>query len=115
MACNDTIKQRCKKQYGACIAYEKVLPEFSQIENDCPSIEEVGEDLYNLIGEIKEETDLSSLTANCITLPTERTILTVMQTLINKICAQEEVIAILTEDLETAEAQILALQENLCP
>jgi len=115
MACNDKVGQRCKKVFGACVSYEKELPAFSEIENDCPSIEEVAEDLYNIIGEMKEEIDLSSLTEECITLPTERTVLTVMQTLIDKICAQEEVIETLTENLATANAAILALQENLCP
>lgn len=115
MSCNDKIGQRCKKQYGACVSYKKELPEFSQIENDCPSIEEVGEDLYNLIGEIKEEVDLTSLTGDCITLPTERTVLTVMQTLIDKICAQQTEINSLEEELTTANGAILDLQQNNCP
>ena len=114
MACNDKIGQRCKKVFGACVSYEKELPTFSQIENDCPSIEEVGEDLYNLVGEIKEEIDLSSLTEECITLPTERTVLTVMQTLIDKICAQQTEINSLEEELATAQSQIEELQ-NGCP
>lgn len=115
MACNDKTGQRCNKVFGACVSYEKELPTFSQIENDCPSIEEVGEDLYNLVGEIKEEIDLSSLRRECITFPTERTVLSVMQALIDKICAQQTEINSLEEGLSEAQSVIQSLLENNCP
>ena len=66
MNCHNKIKHTCTGsiQYALCTSYEGILPEFSELE--CPSIEETTEELYNLVGEIKEETDLSELGEKCL-------------------------------------------------
>ena len=65
-SCQSSIKHTCgTKNYAACVEYQTELPEFSELE--CPSIEETTEELYDLVGEIKEETDLSELSSECLT------------------------------------------------
>ena len=65
-SCQSKVKHTCTGsiQYALCTSYEGILPEFSELE--CPSIEETTEELYNLVGEIKEETDLSELGERCL-------------------------------------------------
>ena len=65
-SCQSKVKHTCTGsiQYALCTSYETELPEFSELE--CPSIEETTEELYNLVGEIKEETDLSELGEKCL-------------------------------------------------
>lgn len=69
MGCGNKIKQTCigNENYATCIQYELDLPEFSNITEDCYSLEETTEDTYELIGEIKSEIDLSELGENCLT------------------------------------------------
>ena len=62
--CNK-IKHTCGSiVFAGCTSYETDLPEFSELE--CPSIEETTEELYNLVGEIKEEIDLKDLGDKCL-------------------------------------------------
>ena len=62
--CNK-IKHTCGSiVFADCTSYQTDLPEFSELE--CPSIEETTEELYNLVGEIKEQTDLSELGEKCL-------------------------------------------------
>ena len=62
--CNK-IKHTCGSiVFADCTSYQTELPEFSELE--CPSIEETTEELYNLVGEIKEQTDLSELGEKCL-------------------------------------------------
>ena len=65
-SCQSKVKHTCTGsiQYALCTSYETDLPEFSELE--CPSIEETTEELYNLVGEIKEQTDLSELGEKCL-------------------------------------------------
>ena len=63
--CNQKIKHTCGSiVFADCTSYQTDLPEFSELE--CPSIEETTEELYNLVGEIKEQTDLSELGDACL-------------------------------------------------
>ena len=65
MNCHNKIKHTCGSiVFAGCTSYEGILPEFSELE--CPSIEETTEELYNLVGEIKEETDLKDLGDKCL-------------------------------------------------
>ena len=93
-SCQSKVKHTCTGsiQYALCTVYEGVLPEFSELE--CPSIEETTEELYNLVGEIKEETDLSELGNSCLEyVETEEGKLIVKNVLLKfeeKICELEE-------------------------
>jgi hypothetical protein len=67
--CGNKIKHTCaEKSYATCTYYEKELPDFSKLPEaiGCPTIEDTTYELYNLIKEIKRETDLSDLGEKCI-------------------------------------------------
>lgn len=66
MSCSK-IKQTCGDSLNAtCVKYQTELPSFSGL-GDCDiRIEETTEELYNLIGAIKNETDLSALGNSCL-------------------------------------------------
>lgn len=114
MSCQGKTKSRCgKKQYSACIFYEKDLPDFSELQ-DCVTIEETTEELYNLVGEIKEELDLSTLDNECLTFPSIVNLKSVLQLLITTMCQQKEQIEALQELTTTMSEQISDLQTNNC-
>lgn len=116
MSCEDKIKMRCKKSPASCINYEAEIPEFSSIFGDeCTSIEEVAEDQYFLIGEIKSEIDLTNLDEGCLELPTDNNTKKMFQYLIDTICGQAQQIQALLSVQETQAQQITALQNQQCP
>lgn len=115
MACGDKVNLRCSSPivYSVCVKYEGELPDYSELE--CANTEETTEELYSLITEIREDSDLSELEAECLTLPTDRTIKSVMQVILDKICAMQDIIDSQQEQLDIQEQQIIDLQENNCP
>lgn len=116
MSCEDKIKMRCKKGYASCINYEAEIPEFSTLVGDeCISIEEVAEDQYYLLGEIKTEIDLTELDEGCLELPTDNNTKKMFQYLIDVICGQAQQIQTLLSVQETQAQQITNLEENNCP
>ena len=62
--CGNKVKNTCgEKTYATCTYYEEVVPAFSSLaEEDCITLEQTTDDTYTLIGEIKDEIDLSDLT-----------------------------------------------------
>lgn len=112
--CNDKIKIRCKQQSAECVKYERDLPEFSELE-DCVTIAETTEELYNLVGDIKEEIDLTGLLPECLTLPTPLTVKSMFQFLISTICDMKETISDLQAEIVTINSEIDDLQTNPCP
>lgn len=116
MSCNDTIKARCKKVYGKCVAYESAVPEWSALfEEECLDIEQVVDDLYDSIGIVKEEIDLIDLENNCLTLPVTPTVKNVIQLLIDTICTQQTIIEGMQTTIIAMQQSISDLQENICP
>jgi hypothetical protein len=66
--CGNKIKHTCaEKNYATCVYYELEVPDFSSlVGEDCITLEETTEDIYELIGDIKSEIDLSALGEACI-------------------------------------------------
>lgn len=115
MSCNDKIKQRCKKGYGKCVAYESQAPEWSALfEESCLDIEQVADDLYENLGEVKEEINLTDLENSCLTLPVTPTVKNVIQLLIDTICTQKETIESLQDTITEIQQDITDLQQNIC-
>ena len=56
----------CVKNFAPCISYETSLPTFSKI-TDCANLDETTTELYNLVGEIRNQTDLTALGTKCLT------------------------------------------------
>lgn len=115
MACGDKIKKRCVVTPSSCVQYQLELPDFSEL-TDCVTIEETTNELYNLVGEIKNLLDFTDL-EGCegLTLPTTKTAFNLFQYLINRDCAQKELIETMQSTIETMQEQITNLQENNCP
>jgi hypothetical protein len=64
--CNK-IKQTCGESLPAtCVKYRTELPSFSSIEQCDVRVEETIEELYDLVGELREETNLSALGDSCL-------------------------------------------------
>ncbi len=66
--CGNKTKHMCgEKTYATCTYYELDVPTFSSlVDQDCITIEETTEDIYDLIGGIKSEIDLVALGQDCI-------------------------------------------------
>jgi hypothetical protein len=101
--CNNRVKQTCGSiNYATCISYETELPTFSEL-GGCVSIEETTEELYNLVGEIKEEIDLSELGEKCLEYITDENNKVVVKNVLlkfeEKICELEEKVT----ELETTD------------
>lgn len=97
-SCQSKVKHTCTGsiQYALCTLYETDLPTFSELE--CPSIEETTEELYNLVGEIKEQTDLSELGERCLEYLLDENDKIIVKNVLLKF---EEEICNLKEELET--------------
>jgi hypothetical protein len=67
--CGNKIKHMCgEKTYATCTYYELEVPAFSELlDQDCITIEETTADLYEVVGGVKSEIDLSSLGNDCLT------------------------------------------------
>ena len=114
MTCYKKNKHACgTKNYATCIEYQGNLPEFSLLE-DCVDLEETTEELYTLIGDIKEEIDVTGVTS-CEVLPTEKTVKTLIQFLLDRDCAQQELIEEMQATIVSMQLAITALEANICP
>lgn len=117
MNCNDKIRHTCppNSPYASCIRSEVEIPEFSTITSQCRSVDEVLGDVYTLIGNIKEEINLSSIASDCETLPTTKTVVTLIEYLINSVCTQKtQIDALIDQNDEQAEL-IENLRLRICP
>lgn len=64
--CKNKVKHTCGDTvYATCVAYETLLPNFSEI-TDCPDLDLTTAELYTLIGEIRTQTDLTELGQDCL-------------------------------------------------
>ena len=60
------IKYGCgDSMYATCINYDTPLPEFSEI-TECADLNETTTELYSLVGELREQSDLSELGERCL-------------------------------------------------
>ena len=114
--CEDKIKASCppNSPFANCVKSEITPPEFSGLTNSCNSVDDVLGDLYEVAESIKEEIDLTTVTSECDTLPTVKTVITVIQYLVDNICTQKTQIDALIAQNATQAAEILALQSNIC-
>lgn len=91
MNCNDKIRHTCppSSPYAACVKTEVVRPSFSTLSSSCNSVQDVELDLYTLIGNIKSELNLTAITSECQTLPTTKTVFTLIDFLLEGYCTQK--------------------------
>lgn len=87
------VKHTCGsiKGFAKCIKYEKEVPSFSELfGNDCKDIEQVAEDLYEILGKLKQDADVSGLLNGCITFTGTKTLSSVIEDMYLKICDLEQ-------------------------
>jgi hypothetical protein len=114
--CEDKIKYSCSSiVFANCVKTEVEPPVFSSLTNNCNTVQEVEEDVYNLIDEIKQELNLTSIVTTCGTLPTIKNIKTLIEYLIIKNCEQQIQIDNLITQNTTQATQIAVLQATPCP
>ncbi len=116
MSCGDKIKQNCKKVFGACVSYFGSIPDYSELAtSECTTIEEIAQDLYENITIVKDEIDLSELENNCLVLPVELEVKSVIQFLIDTICEDRQAITDLQDQLSSLDARVTDIETNTCP
>ena len=114
MGC-DKIKNRCGKiNYAKCVDYQGDIPEWSALEqNGCNDIEEVIEDLYSNVGDIKELLDVSTYDLGC--LDEVEDVKELLELLISEVCQLKSTVATQAETITTLQEQVINLQNNSCP
>lgn len=113
---NDQRKDSCTKNFAICTVYEGAVPDYSGLKGqNCLSIEEVGEDIYTLVTELRDAIDVKELDFDCLTAPTELDISKVLQLLIQEICSLKLTVGNQEEAIETLQEQVSALQQQECP
>ena len=114
--CNNKIKNKCGTiVYSECVNYELTIPEFSSLsEEGCVNISETTSDLYTLIGEIKEETDLTDLENTCITFTEPKTPKSVIEQMYNKMCELEATVTNQAVLITNLTARVVLLEANPC-
>ena len=116
MSCNK-IKQTCgTPTFAVCVRYEGSVSEHTLLtQTECLDTQEVIEDVYRLIGTIKEEIDVTTLENTCITFTTPKSPSSVISQMYNKLCELENLIESQASTIATMESQISLLQSQTCP
>ena len=107
--CGDTNKNNCwEKTASACVIYQKYLPEYSNLDQDCATIEETTEELYKNQESIKDSIDLTNLGTDCINFNefkegTDLKVNEAFAAIEDKIC---EIVDQISEDSEESELNL---------
>ena len=112
--CEEKVSQRCKKVFASCVQYQGTLPEYSELTN-CADIQEVSQEQYELITDIKESLDLSELDSECLEAPINPTLKNWLNKLAGEICALKTLTENQAETIAEMQQQIEDLQTNTCP
>lgn len=103
------------KVYAECTEVQTQPPSFSSLyEDDCISAENVIEDVYELIGGIKEEIDVTGLINGCITFTNPKTSSSVIAQMYAKLCALEALVESQTTEIADLTARVVILEESPC-
>ena len=105
--------------YATCVYYEGYIPPFSSLDqDDCNTVHETLEDIYNEMETMQDEADLSELGNECITY-TETAgrilIKDAFKAMETKICELAALTTTMGETITTMQEQIEQLQEGNCP
>ena len=111
------MKHKCTgtRNYASCIETQIELPEFSTLlEEECLSVEDLEEEFYTLIGELRDNTNLDELDNDCIVWTTPKTPKSALKQKYEKICELQTTVEeqmVLIEELQT---KVTNLEENNC-
>lgn len=93
MTCRSKISNRCgSKTPSGCVSYELEVPEFSSLDNeDCLSVEDTTKDIYEILGQIKEQISIEDVNlSECLAIEAEDK--ESFSALLNKIIAAVEAV-----------------------
>jgi len=114
--CGNTKKSTCgARKNSACIDYDGILSEQTEITSQCVDVEQVLVDVTTLIDKLFSESDLTELENGCITLPTTLNVKNLFQTIITFMCEQQTTITEQATSITEMQAQIVDLQTGTCP
>lgn len=114
MSCSEKIKLTCSgKQFATCVKYEGALPEWSGLDQ-CADIKETTSEIYETLTDVKNSIDFTEIDLNCLNIPLV-TPKSLIQAMINKICALEQRVINLEETVATQQEEIQDLQQQNCP
>ena len=117
MKYHDKIKQTCSgtKVFAVCTVYETPTPLFSGLYGEtCTDVEEALTDVYSLLGDIKEEIDVTTLVNDCITFTEPKTAKSVLSQIYNKMCELEDTITSQETLITNLTARVASLEANPC-
>lgn len=101
MGCKDKVKETCGDvTYSTCVDFEGNLGTNTKITDDCVTIEETTEDLYQITDEIISDLDTSNLGSLCINYPLEDGVIkpkAVFEAHESKLCELEQSIVDLSD------------------
>lgn len=117
MGCGDKIKYTCAggKTFAACCETQVAIPEFSNLQEGCLSVEDVLADTYQILENIIEDIDISSVMNDCITFTEPKKISSIIEQMYSKICdlvTENNEQSALIEELTT---RITNVENNNCP
>lgn len=117
MSCNkeDKIKLSCPPNlYANCVHSEITIPTFSTLTTQCQSVDEILADTYTLIGNIKDDINVSALINGCITFTTPKTASSVISQLYTKICTLEDTVIAQAALIADLTARIVIIEASPC-
>lgn len=117
MSCKDKIKYTCggDKVYAVCTEYQGTIPAFSYLTVGCLDVEEVLEDTYHILSDIKSSIDVTSITNDCITFTTPKTVKSVVEQMYDKICELVTANANQAILISALTTRVTNIENNNCP
>lgn len=115
MGCGNKVEHNCGSiTYAVCTKYESGVSRNSSLIEECRSVENTTQDIYNQLDAIDDKLNLSTLDNDCITFSEPRTPTSVLSQILNKLCALEAQVVEQGSLIETLQTQVSEIQENPC-
>lgn len=116
MSCNK-LQHRCGgiKGFTSCIHYQGDVPQYSELFEDknCLSAEQVIEDLYSLVTELKEQNIVNENELDCEYLGELKT-KNILVFLFNKVCTLEQQLSEAQSEINSLNERVSELETNNC-
>ena len=101
-------------QYASCVRYEGTVPQFSNLDSTCNSLEEVSQDTYTILGGIKNEIEMT-VSNSCITYTEPKTVNSVILQMNQELCDLKNRMTAQDNLIQTLSDKIDLLQTQTCP
>lgn len=95
--CNKIKKTCTDSTFATCVDYEGDLGQNTKITSDCVTLHQTTEDVYSLIDEILENTDLTGIGEDCLIYAGEKTFKKIINRYEQEICTLKDEVKDLKE------------------